>query len=264
MPGEMYKRLAETVERDGRLESLPFLAETDRGVEIVSGHHRTRAARTAGLTHTFGLLDVTGLTRDQIRAKQLAHNSISGFDDPQIKKRIYEQIDDVTARLEAFVDPRVLELDVKRYVIPTLDVGIKHKLVNIVFLPAQWERFDEIAAAAARECAGDEIGVVDLELLERFRAATASVTKHHNIRSMGTVVAIMAETVAERLGVPPAETDPDEWVAIVDLVGRAHVPPHAAETIRLALERAQSKGHATEKEPWAALEHWASEYLAGA
>ena len=80
MPPKMFERMASTIKRDIRLESLPFCALTDKGIEVVSGHHRTRAGRTAGLEEIHVIVDATGLTRDQIKAKQLAHNSISGLD----------------------------------------------------------------------------------------------------------------------------------------------------------------------------------------
>src|SRR5437762_1667585 len=80
MPKAMFERLSQTIGRDKRLESLPLCAKTERGLELISGHHRTRAATAAGLTEMFTLVDVTGLTRSQIAAKQLAHNAIEGQD----------------------------------------------------------------------------------------------------------------------------------------------------------------------------------------
>lgn len=47
MPKAMFERLAQTIARDKRLESLPLCAKTERGLEIISGHHRTRAATAA-------------------------------------------------------------------------------------------------------------------------------------------------------------------------------------------------------------------------
>src|SRR5437667_8151464 len=84
MPKAMFERLAQTIARDKRLESLPLCAKTERGLEIVSGHHRLRAATAAGVIELFALVDVTGLSRSQIAAKQLAHNSIEGEDNEQL------------------------------------------------------------------------------------------------------------------------------------------------------------------------------------
>src|SRR5947208_13128639 len=46
MPKAMFERLAQTIGRDKRLESLPLCARTEKGLEIISGHHGTRAAKT--------------------------------------------------------------------------------------------------------------------------------------------------------------------------------------------------------------------------
>lgn len=72
MPKAMFERLSQTIGRDKRLESLPLCAWMEKGLEIISGHHRTRAATAAGLSELFVLMDVTGLTRSQIAAKHLA------------------------------------------------------------------------------------------------------------------------------------------------------------------------------------------------
>ena len=104
MPKAMFERLAQTIARDKRLESLPLCAKTERGLEIISGHHRVRAATAAGISEMFVLVDVTGLTRSQIAAKQLAHNAIEGQDNEQLLAEIYRQIEDAESKLEAFID----------------------------------------------------------------------------------------------------------------------------------------------------------------
>lgn len=65
MPKAMFERLSQTIARDMPLESLPFCARTDKAIEIVSGHHRVRAATAAGISEMFVLVDVTGLTRSR-------------------------------------------------------------------------------------------------------------------------------------------------------------------------------------------------------
>jgi hypothetical protein len=44
MPKAMFERLSQTIAHDKRLESLALCAKTEKGLEIISGHHRTRAA----------------------------------------------------------------------------------------------------------------------------------------------------------------------------------------------------------------------------
>src|SRR5439155_18065937 len=63
MPRAMFERLSQTIARDKRLESLPLCAKTEPGLEIISGHHRVRAATAASISELFVLVDVTGLNR---------------------------------------------------------------------------------------------------------------------------------------------------------------------------------------------------------
>lgn len=80
MTRPMFDRLTQTIGRDQRLESLPLCAVVDDHVEIVSGHHRVRGARAADVQVIHAIVDVSGLTPDQVKAKQLAHNAIAGED----------------------------------------------------------------------------------------------------------------------------------------------------------------------------------------
>ena len=57
MDTQTFNRLAANIEKDRRLESLPFCAASTKGdktvLEIVSGHHRIRAARKAELQKVY-------------------------------------------------------------------------------------------------------------------------------------------------------------------------------------------------------------------
>ena len=48
------------------------------------------------------IVDVSGLSRSKIAAKQLAHNAISGFDDDSTLREIVKMIDDVDDMIESF------------------------------------------------------------------------------------------------------------------------------------------------------------------
>src|SRR5436309_14797086 len=104
MPKAMFERLSQTIARDKRLESLPLYAKTERGLDIIPGHHRVRAATSASISEMFVLVDVTGLSRSQIAAKQLADNAIEGQDNEQLLAEIYRLIEDAESKLEAFID----------------------------------------------------------------------------------------------------------------------------------------------------------------
>jgi hypothetical protein len=143
MTPAQFARLKATIERDRRMESLPFCALTVKDplrIEIVSGHHRTRAARAAELFYVPCLVDETGLTPDPVKAKQLAHNALSGESEAQLVQRIFESITDVDARLEAFIEPSGSPLAPVR--LPRLDLDLGYRVVQLVFLPHQAAAFD--------------------------------------------------------------------------------------------------------------------------
>lgn len=208
MPPEMFERLTETIKRDGRLESLPFgvlrKAQTDgrQKIELVSGHHRLRASRSAGVNTLHFLVDERDLTRSQVVAKQLAHNAIAGESDPMVLKRLYEEIQSVDDILEAFVKPEdfdgVRQLDVAN--LPKIGVAIEYRKISFVFLPNDAQRMKAIESAAQEIPKGTAtVGVVDLAVFERFRKMALALGSAKEIRSMGALVAMMCDIVEAQL-----------------------------------------------------------------
>lgn len=227
-----FDRLTATIAKDGRLESLPLLALTgDDELEIISGHHRTRSGRSAGLTEYFALVDETGLDRDYIRAKQLAHNAIEGEDEAQLVAQIYEAIGDIEARLEAFVTPPTEPMPAMT--IPSLDLGMESRTVSVAFMPYQLDRFEAAAAEVAELVPQDtdRLWLLERDMLERWISVTKRLRKVYDVRAMGAVFTRMADLVEEALGL---ERDPDteDVVALVDLFGQSTVPADVARQIK--------------------------------
>jgi hypothetical protein len=264
MPPDMFARLKKTIETDARLESLPFCALTSSDpprIELVSGHHRTRAARAAELFYVYVMVDETGLDPDWVKAKQLAHNAINGESEPQMLQRIYESITDVDARLESFIQP-VTELPAPVRM-PRLDVDLGYRVVQFVFLPHQADAFD----AAMTQFTDDgalvddaALYLVDKELDERWRAACRRMGKEHAARAVTVQVARLVAAAMAHLGGDPADPDPDEWVPLADILGSALVPPAAAEVIRRAVDGMTKAGRATPKRGWEAVLELAGDY----
>ena len=115
MTKDMMERLAKNIKTHGNLESLPYCALVKKPklhVEVISGHHRIRASRMANMLEIHYLLDTNNLTRDDIVARQLAHNSIQGFDDKEMLKKLFSNIKDSDIQLEAFIHPKDSEYEV--------------------------------------------------------------------------------------------------------------------------------------------------------
>ena len=221
-----FDRLTETIKRDKRLESLPFCAATDRGVEVVSGHHRTRAMMAAGLPGTWALVDITGLSRDRISAKQLAHNSIQGTDDPQVLSRIFESIQDAEARLEAFVAEE-LRKDVPTIKVDDVTVDVPIHQVGLMFMAAEKDLFER--AVQMIKSSSQETWLAEQERFEPFRQLCSRMAKEYDIRAMGTILAKLAEIALYHLG--DEEEPTSEIVALRDIFGRQYVSSEHVDAI---------------------------------
>ena len=258
MPKAMFERLAQTIARDKRLESLPLCAKTERGLEIIAGHHRVRAATAAGISEMFVLVDVTGLTRSQIAAKQLAHNAIEGQDNEQLLAEIYQQIEDAESKLEAFIDQK-LDIEIPKVKIEGLDVEIDFKMVLLIFLPRVKERLDralEYLRSSGQRLDGVYVAAdSDYASLEK---AVRRINEEYDIRVVADIIGKMADIALQASGV--SVEDP-ERVHLKDLFGSTWIPKEAAAVVKDALAKMQTEGSIGKSNRWQALEYWAAEYL---
>lgn len=257
MNADMFNRLASNIKKDNRLESLPFVAETENGLEIVSGHHRVRACRTAGVTDIFVILDDTGLDRDSIRAKQLAHNSLQGEDNKQIVREIFEMIEDAEKKLEAYISPELND-ELDKLAIKDIVFDVDIKTILVTFLSYELDTFERCAKKLNESYS--ELYVADIENIKLFTECVKRVNKEYDIRAMNTALTKMAEIVLEHLG---EDVEDYERVSVRDLLKSAYIPKESAEVIRRAIEKAEKEKTITNKNRWQILEYWAADYLGG-
>jgi hypothetical protein len=195
-----FNRLVENIKRRGALESLPYCAQPngEGPVEIVSGHHRIRAARAAGLTEVTVLVDTSALTRSQIVAKQLAHNALVGTDDQDMVKRLLTTIDDPDDLIATGLPENMLgnKDDDQSLLLFTPRVDFDFKTVTFSFLPHQKQAFEDLCNTLD--------GRQDLLVacpMEQFEALLRAGTKYARIKKIlsgGTAVALMIQnTLAE-------------------------------------------------------------------
>lgn len=257
MNASMFERLTANIKKDNRLESLPFVAETDKGLEIISGHHRVRACRTAGITEVYVILDDTGLDRDSIMSKQLSHNSLQGEDNQQLVKEIYSMIEDAEKKLAAYVDADMEEmLDKVTTKDVTFDMDIKTILVT--FLAYEEDAF--------RRCADrlntmyEELYVADLKNIAPFMQCIKRIGKEYDIRAMNTTFTKMAEIVLEYLGEDQEES---ERTALRDIFKTAYIPTESVDVIQQAIKKAEKDGTVTSKNRWQLIEYLCADYISG-
>lgn len=170
-----FKQLVNNIKKRGMVESLPFCALTDKGIEIVSGHHRVKASREAGIKQLPVLLDISGLNRSQIAAKQLAHNAIAGIDDQNTLREIAKIITDVDDMLESAIDKDIFKeqsAEIEKLATPAID--IEWKTVQFTFLSHQLKDLQKLC----EKVQGVEVeGVADIALFKPFVDALEKTQK---------------------------------------------------------------------------------------
>ena len=200
-PPEMFNRLGENIKKEGRLESLPFVVKKGDRFDIISGHHRTRAARKAELKEIIVLADNRELDKSQIRAKQIAHNAIDGYDDEETLKEMFEEINTIDDMIEAYLDPEDLDIpepldDVK---LSDVKADFIWRYVLFAFLPKQMKEFNELCSEMPAD--NDLIGVCDIKIFEQFKEAARKLGLAKNIKSVGAIIAKMVEITDKYLKV---------------------------------------------------------------
>ncbi len=263
MKNEMQKQLTDNIRKRGQLESLPFCALVDDKIEIISGHHRIRSAKDSGVIgEIYVILDVTGLTRSQIAAKQLAHNAISGFDDQSTLKEIVKLIDDVDDMLESYIGKEILGeplAELEKLLSPTVEYDWKN--IVFTFLPHQVKDLDKLVEAL-RSQQPDFIGACDIEQHKPFIDALAKYQEFANVKNTGAAIHAMIKGT-EQLFDDLKFDDKQEWVQITSILGSSAIPKEAAEIIAMAIKKMIESGDITAKNKWKAIELWAADYLGG-
>ena len=191
LPPADHAVLVRNIRKRGKLESVPYCVLTEKYIEIVSGHHRLRAASEAGLKNALVLLDIKPKTRSEIVAKQLAHNRLSGFDDPATLKKLFDMLDEPAHMLESGLANDLLEIpdtEIETGVLPNMNLEWQN--IQLVFLPHQLDDFKELIAMIP---ATELVGAVPSSQFEAFAEALQKYSRIKEIRNIGTMVHHLTE-----------------------------------------------------------------------
>ena len=258
----MQDQLTANILKRGQLESLPFLVLKDGKLEIVSGHHRIKSARAAGLKEIIVIVDVSGLSRSQIAAKQLAHNAISGFDDDSTLREIVKMITDVDDMIESFVGKDIMEEPLEAYdkmLSPAIQFDFKN--VTFSFLPHQVKDMDALIKSL-ETTASEIIGVASYEQCKGFVETLSRYQKFTDIRNVGAAIHSMIQNANEKMDGVGFNED-EEWTYLAKLFGSNAIPGESAKVIQQAIKKAEKEGTVTSKNRWQLIEYLCADYLSG-
>lgn len=262
MKNEMQDQLTANIKKRGQLESLPFLVLNAGKLEIVSGHHRIKSARAAELKEVIAIIDVSGLSRSQIAAKQLAHNAISGFDDDSTLREIVKMITDVDDMIESFVGKDIMEEPLDQYekmLSPAIQFDFKN--VTFSFLPHQVQDMD-VLVKNLETTAPEIIGVAPYEQCKSFVETLSRYQKFTDIRNVGAAIHSMVQNANERMN-EVGFNELEEWTYLAKLFGSSAIPGEAAKVIQQAIKKAEKEGVVTSKNRWQLIEYLCADYISG-
>ena len=262
MKTEMQKQLTDNIKKRGQLESLPFCALIEGRIEVISGHHRLRSAKDAGLTEVFVILDVSSLRRSQVASKQIAHNAINGFDDQSTLREIAKMIDDVDDMLESYIGKEIIGepmAELEKLIAPKVEFAWKN--VTFTFLPHQLKDLDKLLNVLG-SLKPDFLGVADIDQHEEFIETVTKYQQFANVKNTGAAIHAMIRAT-EQIFEDVHYDDSEEWVQLTSLLGTPAIPKEAAEIIKEAVDKMTKEGTVGAKNKWQVLEYWAADYLAG-
>jgi hypothetical protein len=273
-----FERLTENVRGRGMLESLPYTwlgPEADQ-IQIVSGHHRVRAARAAGQAKVHVLVDRQLLTRSQVVARQIAHNELHGEPDIESLRELAAEMTSVDDMLGSGLDEDFFSnlpaTDTVQFFQP--QANFDWRTVNLTFLPHQFERFQEIIDHL--DGTVNLVGVGAVEGFEEFAKVVANYARIEDIKSVGTTLARLVQMALDEIkakelltpdedGVidPLGDADPEVWVPLAAVTRSRNIPLSAAQVIDRALDVMMADGDTGIQNRWQALEFLAADYLGG-
>ena len=200
MDPDTFERLVENIRRDGYLRSLPLctIVENQGGnkeFEIISGHHRVRASRAAGLEYINVLVEEDEMSRDEIISEQLSQNALQGRDDPQILAELYAEIEDIDKKIETGLREAELMADLPALEVdpgPRIDLDIE--LINVLFLRRQYDRWQEALALIQEDA---KLYIADKETWDEFAAAVRTVAANEDVKAIGAILSRMVDIVLE-------------------------------------------------------------------
>ena len=195
MDKPIFERLTENIKEDGFLSQLPFALKKDTGrYLILSGNHRVKAAKKAGLKNIL-LLFVEGIDKEKQLAYQLSHNSLVGKDDAAILKDLFDEITSIENKeysglneldfpdFKADSLPTINEKDIELHEIKFMFTNIRAEQVNKLLEVLEEQKVDL-----------ENTRIVNIDFKEFIRVLT-ELKKHTEIKSNTVAFLKMLEIV---------------------------------------------------------------------
>lgn len=209
MEADQMQRLVENVRADGGLTSA-ILAYTrpDGEIEVLSGHHRTKAAVLAEIPTIPVIVITSELSEEQKTAIQLSHNAIVGKDDKNTLAELYASMDLTWKQYSGLTDDVVYDFDG----IDLAGIGggsVRYEELVMSFLPQDKAVIDEALKLFEKERANRHAVLAPFDLYDKTFDAIVASKRHYNITNGAIAMTMIVELAMERLAQIEAESAED-------------------------------------------------------
>lgn len=209
MSKKNFDKLCGNIEKSGLSSMIACYKRTEDGkYVIISGNHRYRACVRLGYSKLNILYaEESELSRDEIIAVQLSHNSLHGSDDKGILKRLFDEIDDIDYKDFAHISMDDLEVEdmFSGSIVPVSE----HYQVSLVLYRRDMELLDELL-----EIVKEENDVSDMVILangdlceDEFVDAITQAKKQFDIKSVSIAFSKILQLAKESMVAEVTEND---------------------------------------------------------
>ncbi len=199
MQVEQYRRLVDNIRRDGCLTSIPFAVKQKGRYTILSGNHRIKAAKDAGLEEVMLLYTEQKLNRAQQVAIQLSHNAIAGQDDMAILRELYDEINNVAWMEYSGLDDVLLGKMIPPELDPLSEKGLEYRIVSIMFLPEEVKRAEKLFQKVLELATGHKTWVNRRAEYDRLLDALTFAKAKAGVKNTATALGLMLDVVENHL-----------------------------------------------------------------
>lgn len=154
-----FEQLKSNIKKSGLSSSIACYKNQDGKYILISGNHRFRACVELGYTKLNILwTEEENLSNDEIIALQLSHNSITGSDDKNILKRLFNEISSL--EFKEFASISVDDMEIEDLFTGSIVPVQEHYRVSLILYSKDIEALQELL-----QITKDEVNTSDLVIV---------------------------------------------------------------------------------------------------
>ena len=196
MDEKVFDRLEENIAHDGILTQLPFVQKLPNGrYEIISGNHRIKAAKKAGLLSVWCITCEVTLPEDEKIRIQISHNTIRGEHNALILKEILGDIEDIDAIRRSGADIDISTLKIDKIEFKSIDANaLDIRQVVLYFTNPDIRALDRLISNIDTHLTGSSrVYLAEHKKFKEFIEAIVKVKSEANIVSSGMALSLIIE-----------------------------------------------------------------------